>query len=358
MSRRPGLTLITNRDASHYTKVNSDHQQETTMIARRLFSRFIILTTALLASLAGHAQSFPSKPITIKVAYPAGGPADVAIRDYTPALAQQLGQPALIENVGGANGSIAAMSVLRATPDGHTLLGIVASDLILAPKVVPAAKFKPDEFRAIAITQQSELVLISSPKHDFKDVDDVVRYLKSNPGKGLSIGHWGNGSITHVAGADFAKKAGIELLQVPYKGAAPVLPDLTSGIIDLTFYPLAGPLLGQIKAGYVRPIAIAADTRNPQLPQVPTVNESKAVRGFTYTIWSGVFASKQIPDVTIARLNKALSATTATSEWRARQVTVGATLIEPRDVKQTESFFNAEIKKMEAASRVVRFEPN
>jgi len=326
--------------------------------SRQVLMKFIVPALALLAPLAGHTQTFPTKPVVIKVAYPAGGPADVAIRDYTPSLPQQLGQPAVVENVSGANGSIAAMSVLQAAPDGHTLLGIVASDLILAPKIVPAARFKPDDFRAVAITQQSELVLISSPKHAFKNVDDLVRYVKANPGKTLSIGHWGNGSITHLAGADFAARSGINLLQVPYRGAAPVLSDLTSGNVDLTFYPLAGPLLGFIQAGHVKPIAIAASTRSAQLPDVPTVNESAAVKDFVYTIWSGVFASKQVPDAVIQRLNKVFGSHTVSPEWRGRQVTVGATVFDPRDVKQTEEFFAAEIKKVDAASKAVRFETN
>lgn len=326
--------------------------------SRQVFMKYVLAALALIPPLVGHAQTFPTKPVVIKVAYPAGGPADVAIRDYTPSLPQQLGQPAVVENVSGANGSIAAMSVLQSPADGHTLLGIVASDLILAPKIVPAARFKPDDFRAVAITQQSELVLISSPKHAFKSVDDLVRYLKANPGKSLSIGHWGNGSITHVAGADFAARAGINLLQVPYRGAAPVLPDLTSGNVDLTFFPLAGPLLGQIQAGYVKPIAIAAHARSAQLPDVPTVNESAAVKDFVYTIWSGVFASKQVPEAVIQRLNKVFGAHTLSPEWRGRQVTVGATVFDPRDVKQTEDFFAAEIKKVEAASKAVRFETN
>ena len=326
--------------------------------SRQVLMKFVASAIAFLAPLAGHTQTFPTKPVVIKVAYPAGGPADVAIRDFTPSLAQQLGQPAIIENVSGANGSIAAKSVLQAPSDGHTLLGIVASDLILGPKIVATAHYKPEDFRPVAIAQQSELVLISSPKHAFKDIDDLVRYAKANPDKSLSIGHWGNGSITHVAGADFAARAHIDLLQVPYRGAAPVLPDLTAGNVDLTFFPLAGPLLGQIQAGYVKPIAIAANTRSPQLPNVPTINESAAVKNFVYTIWSGVFASKQVPEAVVLRLNKAFGAQTSTSEWRARQVTVGATVFEPKDVKQTEDFFAAEIKKVEAASKAVRFETN
>ena len=327
------------------------------MSLKRQFLQISTFAAVCLLPLANaEAQAFPTKPVTIRVAYPAGGPADVAVRDYVPALATQLGQPAIVENVPGANGSIAAMGVLKAAPDGQTLLGIVASDLILAPKIVPSARYKPEDFRAVAVTQLSELVLISGPQHAFKDVDDLLQYLKANPSKQLSIGHWGNGSITHVAGADFAARAGIDLLQVPYKGAAPVLPDLTNGSVDLTFYPLAGPLLGQIKAGYVKPIAIAAERRSAQLPDVATIGESKAVKNFTYSIWSGVFAAKSVPEATLALLNKVFSAHTATSEWRSRQTMVGATLLEPMNVQQTNDFFNVEVMKMETASKAVRFD--
>jgi len=314
----------------------------------------VLAALCLTQPAAGSAQDFPTRPVSIRVAYPAGGPADVAVREFVPVFPRDLGQPAVIENVPGANGSIAAMGVLQAAPDGHTLLGIVASDLLLAPKVIPTAKYKPDDFRPVAVTALSELVLVSSPAHSFKGVDDLVSFSKANTSKPLSIAHWGHGSITHVAGADFAERAGINLLQVPYKGAAPVIPEVANRSVDLTFYPLAGPLLGMIKAGMVRPVAIAASRRSAQLPDVPTISESKAVPSFTYSIWSGVFASRRVPEATIVRINKAISAHAATAEWRAKQVATGASPIDPMNVQQVDDFFKTEAANMEVASKILR----
>jgi tripartite-type tricarboxylate transporter receptor subunit TctC len=174
----------------------------------------------------------------------------------------------------------------------------------------------------------------------------VVEYARANPGK-LSVGNWGNGSITHVAAVEFADKAGIKLLHVPYKGAAPALAEVINGSVDLTFFPLAGPLLGQIKANNVKPIAIAADQRNAYLPDVPAFGESKSAKGVNYTIWSGIFAAPGTPDSIVTRLNAVLGSHMASDTWRAEQTMVGATLLTPKSVKQTEDFYKAEVQKIQ-----------
>lgn len=325
-------------------------------IARALAAIGLLACLSPAVQAQAQAVAYPSRPVTIRVAYPPGGPADVAIRSYAPTLGKELGQPMVIENVPGASSWIATSGLLRAAPDGLTLLGIVGFDLISAPAIVPAARYKPEDLRAVAVTQLSELVLISGAKFGFKSVDEVVEYARAHPGK-LTVGNWGNGSITHVAAVEFAEKAGIKLLHVPYKGAAPVLSEVINGTVDLTFFPLAGPLLGQIKSNYVRPIAVAAEQRNAYLPDVPAFSESKSVKGFSYTIWSGIFAAPGTPDPIVTRLNAVLGSHMAGNAWRAEQAAVGATVLTPKSVKQTEDFYKAELQKIQAVIRTLPLDP-
>lgn len=321
---------------------------------RRPLIVHLLLCAACAAAAPAFADTFPSKAVVIKLAYPPGGPADTDIRDFLPALQAELGQAVVIENLPGANGSIAANAALQAAADGHTLLGIVASDLLLAPRIIATAKYKREAFRPIAVTGYSELVLVGSPKRAFAAVDDLVKYAKANPSTPLSMGHWGTGSLTHVAGAEFAERAGLKLLQVPYKGAAPVIPDLVNGSVDLTFFPLAGPLLGLIKSGHVKAIAIAANKRNPQLPDVPTLNETRVVSNFSFAIWSALFAPASVPEAVVARMNSAMNKKIASAEWRNRQLGNGATPLEPMTLQQLDTFYRTEATNVEAAAKVLR----
>ena len=319
--------------------------------------QFLLKAAVLLVPLATvpHANSqavFPSKPIVVRMAYPAGGPADASLRDFIPTLQRELGQPVVVENMPGANGSIAAMSVLKAPPDGYTLLGTVTSDLILAPMVIPTAKYKPQAFRAVGFLGSGDLVLLSSPQHDFKNADQLIERAKAT-GKELSIGHWGTGSLTHVVSADFAASAGIKLLQVPYKGAAPVIPDLGSGQIDLSFFPVAGSVVQMIKSGLVKAVAVASEKRNPQLPDVPTMNESKYLKNFQYAARSGTFAPPGTPDAVVARLNKAMNAYIASAEGRARQVANGASVLDPVTMEQMTQMFLSESQEITKAAKAI-----
>lgn len=315
-------------------------------------------TVLILTTCAWHASAqsvYPNRPVVVRMAYPAGGPADSALRDVLPVLQREIGQPVVVENMPGANGSIAAMNVQNAAADGYTLLGTVTSDLILAPLIIPTAKYKPQAFQPVGLLGSGDLVLLSGPAHDFRSADQLIEYAKSS-GKEMSIGNWGAGSLTHVAAADFAVRGGIKLLHVPYKGAAPIIPDLGSGQIDLSFAPMGGSIVGLIKAGIVKPVAIAADKRNPLLPDVPTINESKHFKDFTYAARSAVFAPPGTPEAVIARLNKAMNVYIASAEGRARQVTIGASPLEPLSVKQMNELFQAESATMTRAANATKLQ--
>lgn len=302
------------------------------------------------------AQDYPAKPITIKVAFPAGGPADASIRAANVVLQRNLGQPLVSENVPGATGSISAMAVLKANADGYTLLGTTGSDFVIAPFTVASAKYQPESFTLVGVTGSSDFVLVSSPAYSFKNIDDLIDYAKKPGSKELSLGHWGKGSTAHIVGADFQARTGTTFLEVPYKGAAPALSDIIGGHLDLTFAPLGGSTLDLIQAGKIKAIAVASEKRNPGLPDVPTLSESGRVKNFEYSIWSALFAPPNTPAPVVARLNAALSEWVVSPDNIARVNLNASRRMEPMNLAQAAAFFKTEQEKFSAAARALKLE--
>lgn len=255
---------------------------------------------AVCLSPAAMAQNYPSRPITIKVAFPAGGPADASFRAANVVLQRNLGQSLITENVAGATGSLSAMAVLNAAADGYTLLGTTGSDFVVAPFTIASAKYQPDSFTLLGMVGVSDFILVSNTNHSFKNIDELIDYAQKPGNKELTLGHWGKGSTAHIVGADFQARSKAAFLEVPYKGSAPALSDITGQHLDLTFALLSGPTLELIQSGKVKAIAIASDKRNPVLPDVPTIGESARIGNFEYSIWSALFAPPNTPEPIIA----------------------------------------------------------
>jgi tripartite-type tricarboxylate transporter receptor subunit TctC len=258
----------------------------------------------MVLNLHAMANDYPTRLITVKVAFPAGGPADVSIRTASAMLQRRFGQPLIVENVPGAAGSISAMMVLKAKPDGYTLLGTAGTDLIAAPFTVVSAKYQPSAFKLVGLTAMADFILVSNPSLSFKNVDELIDYAKTPGNKELSLAHWGKGTTAHLVGADFQARSGATFLEVPYKGVAPALSDLSGGHADLTFAPLSGPTLELIQGGKVKAIALASDKRSPFLPDVPTINEGVKLKNFEHGIWSGIFVSADTSEPVVARLSR------------------------------------------------------
>lgn len=316
------------------------------MRIRILITTTILLWKALLLTTGPSiAQSYPTKPLSVKVAFPAGGPADVSIRAANVVLERHLGKPIVTENIPGANGSIAVTAVLKAPADGYTLLGTTGSDFMTAPATISSAKYEPEKFKLIGIVGESDFILLSSKTHSFKSIDELVDYALKPGSKELILAHWGAGSSPHVVGADFQKRTGTRFLEVPYRGAAPVIADMLGGHIDLAFMPLGSGTLGLIQTGQVNAIAIASAERNPDLPTVPVIGESAKVGNFEYSIWSALFAPPGTPDDVVARLNDALNVWSESDENIARVKASASRRVATMDVSQAVKFFKSEREK-------------
>ena len=302
-------------------------------------------TVLLLSAGWAGAQSYPAKPIMIKVAYPAGFGVDASVRPAAPIMQGSLGQNLVIDNMPGANGSIAAMNVLNAQPDGYTLLATAGADLLVAPMTVASAKYTVDSFKLVGVFGASDMVLVTPPSAPFKTLNELVEHMRKPGIKELSISHWGTGTLGHLAAADFQARVGAKLLEVPYKGIAPVAMAIASGEVDLAFVPLAGPIVGMVQTGRIKAIAVAGVKRNPVLPEVSLMNENAQFKNFELSIWAALFAPARTPDAVVARLSKAMDEWLNSAENLERTKAAGANKLDSMTPQQASTFLRSENEK-------------
>lgn len=253
-----------------------------------------------LAAPTALAQAWPTKPVKLINPFPAGGGTDVFARPYAAKLTNNTGQSFYIENLGGAGGTIGAQTAANAAPDGYTFF-IGAIHHTIAESLYTKKTYKLDTaFEPITVLGYVPNVLVIHPKHNFKTVEDLVKYAKANPGK-LNFGSAGSGASHHLAGELFKRLAGIDMVHVPYKGIGPMMTDLLGGVVDLSFDGLASAS-AQIKAGKLIPLAVTSEKRNPLLPDVPTFAEL-GYKDFTMTTWYAVWGIKGTPQPILDKMH-------------------------------------------------------
>lgn len=250
------------------------------------------------------AADYPTRTITVINPWTAGGPADTVARPILQKLSEALKQPVVLENKAGANGVIGANYVARANPDGYTLLFSHVGPITISPAVQKEMPF--DSVRDFApITQivSAPTVLVVRPDLPIHNLKEFIEYARANPGK-LSYGSVGTGSTTHLAGEILATMANVNMLHVPYKGAAPVMTDLLGGQINCTFLNIAA-LMPHIKSGQVRPIGVSTLKRSALLPEIPAIAETYP--GFEVNSWYGMMAPAKTPANIVNLLQKEIA---------------------------------------------------
>ena len=272
---------------------------------RRLFALAAVPVLATPRLLYGQ-QDWPRQPITMVVPYPPGGTTDLAARPVAQKLTGIFGQPVVIENRAGAGGSIGADVVARAQPDGHTWLAFPTAVLTISQHIMDLSYDPARAFAPVCMTAVAYGIVAAHPSLPFRDVAGLIAYAKAHPGE-LRFGSAGNGTITQLSGELFADAAGIRLEHVPYRGSAPSLTDLLANRVQLLFDPVAIPA---IRDGRLTAIATNAETRNPQLPDVPTLREA-GLQAAEAVPWFGIAGpagvSPRIVDRLAATVDKVLA---------------------------------------------------
>jgi tripartite-type tricarboxylate transporter receptor subunit TctC len=289
-------------------------------LPRRNFLHLTAGATVLSAvSRIAWAQVYPTRPVRIIVGFAAGGPADIVARLIAQWLSEQLGQPIVVENRTGAGGNIGTELVVRAPPDGYTLL------MALSVNAINAAIYDNLSFNFIRDTApvasiaSIPLVMDVNSSVPAKTVPEFIAYAKANPGK-INMASAGNGTPHHVAGELFKMMAGVDMVHVPYRGEALALSDLISGQVQLLFGTMLASL-GYIRAGKLRALAVTTATRSDALPDVPTVGEF--LPGFEARGWYGIVVTKATPAQIVEKLNKEINAALADPNMKKRLTDLG-----------------------------------
>jgi tripartite-type tricarboxylate transporter receptor subunit TctC len=277
------------------------------------FIAALLLASTATASIAA---AFPDKPLRLVVPFPPGGALDILARGLAPTLEAQLKQPIVVDNRPGANGALAFDLVAKARPDGYTLLLGSASGLAVNPILIPNIAYNPaKDFSPVSTLVSIPSILVVSPGFEATSVRQLIALAKAAPGK-LSYGTPGNGNPNHIAGELFRAKAGVDLVHVPYKGAAFVITDVIAGHLPTAFVTLPAGL-PHVRAGKLRALAVTTEKRSSAAPQIPTMAEA-GVPGVVYNEWSGILAPAGTPKPVIAGLNDAFNKAVRSTDIQAR----------------------------------------
>jgi tripartite-type tricarboxylate transporter receptor subunit TctC len=289
---------------------------------RRQFLRLAAGAAALSASSRiAMAQTYPLRSVRLVVGFPAGSAADIVARLIGQWLADRLGQPFVIENRPGAGGNIATEAVVRAVPDGYSLLWITSANAISAT-VYDNLNFNfINDIAAVASIARGPYVMVVNPSFPAKSVPEFVAYAKANPGK-VIMASAGAGTGTHVTGALLMRMTGIDMVHVPYRGDTPALTDLLGGQVQVYFSTLP-PCIENIRIGKLRALAVTTAARSEALPEIPTVGES--VPGYEASLWNGIGAPKGTPAEIVEKLNAEINAALADSNIKGRLSGLGST---------------------------------
>jgi tripartite-type tricarboxylate transporter receptor subunit TctC len=272
--------------------------------------------------LSAAAQHYPERPIRVVVGVPAGGTPDVMARSVTTGMSKILGQPLVMDNRGGAGGLIGAEVAAKAAPDGYTLFVASPGPLTILPHMRTKIEYDPlRDFVSIGLIASNPFLLIVNPSVPAKSIRELIALAKAQPGK-LNYASAGNGAANHLAMELFKSMAGVNITHVPYKGAPQAVSDVLAGHMNMMFNSIP-PVLAQIKAERVRALGVGSMKRNPQLPDVPTINEA-GVPGYEAITWFGMLAPARTPKAILARVSDAFTKVITSAEVRSLLEAQGA----------------------------------
>jgi tripartite-type tricarboxylate transporter receptor subunit TctC len=313
------------------------------MFRKEYVSAAVLILAFVSASHA--ADEYPTRPITLIVPFAAGGNSDVIARLVAEQLGQALKQRVINENIAGAGGSIALTRVARAAPDGYTIAIGNSGTNAAAYAIYPDIKYTPDAFVPIGLVAKTSAVLAVKKDFPAGNLREFVDYAKKNPGR-VSLGHAGIGSSNYIVCKTFVQAAGVEVTLVSYRGAAPALNDLIGGQVD-GVCDAAASISPALEAGQVKGLAVAANSRLPNLPDLPTAAEA-GLPEFQAEGWNALFAPKGVPEPILAKLHAALHTALDSAALRKRMNELGVTPPKPDELppEYTQKLVQDDIEKL------------
>lgn len=324
--------------------------------------QFLKTTTGLLAGLllagVASAQSFPTKPVTLMVPYPAGGLSDNIARRVNVPLGAALGQPAIVDNLGGGSGSIAAQKVLNGPSDGYTVFQGSPNELILAPLAISAIKYKPESFRQIHRIALAPMAIFVRPGFPAKTADELAAHAAkvAKEGKPMTYASVGVGSFYHLLGAKMSKDLGVEMTHVPYKGGADAQRDLFTDLVDIFITPYGPAQVELVKQGKMRALAVLTPARQRLMPEVPSTTESKALKAFTAEIGTGYFVKRDTPEPVVQALHQALQKTLGDTQLRASLFAMGQEASPLQTLAEADKAYQLEISAYQAIAKSINLQ--
>lgn len=281
-----------------------------------------------LATPLASAQAYPDKPITLVVPYPAGAAVDRVGRALAAQLGKRLGKPVVVENIGGASGTLGAKKVLREPADGYVLLMGTVNDLVVAPTVLKLG-YTVRDFTPIAKVSTNSTVVVAHPGFPVNNIDELVALAKRSKDP-LLAGATGVAVMQTVGGTLMAEAADIRLKHIPYKGGAPLINDLLGGQVQFGTIALTS-VLPLIREGKLKALGVISSHRDPTAPNIPTVNEGRSVKGVEADLWTGLMGPPNLPAPVVARLAATMRDILADKAYRDAEFLAGSIPVEPSD---------------------------
>ncbi len=303
------------------------------------------------------ANNYPAKPINLIVPYPAGGPSDFFARKVQPDAATRLGQPMVIENIGGAGGAIGLSKLVNAPADGYTVSLGSPMELVLTPMAIQGVKYKSEDFRLVAQFATTNTILAVRNSLNVKTVDELLALARRSADKPLSYGSVGPGSLYHLIGEKFSQLTRVEMLHVPYKGIAPLLTDLMGGQIDMAFLPMAGSIPQALMDGKIQGLAVTAKTPHPLFRQFPAMAAMKGLEAMEFDIWAGIQVHRNTPESVVNALNRAFYAAAELPDTRKALEGSGNVVLPSRTPAELARIYQGEIERYRAIARSINLQP-
>lgn len=303
------------------------------------------------------AQAYPSKPVSLMVPYPAGGPSDAIARIFNTQLGKELGQQVVVENLGGVSGALAAQKVLGAPSDGHYIFQGSPNEVILSPLANVAVKLKAEDFRLVHPVAEAVMVFVTRKDLGVNSVDELIALARKSADKPLTYGSVGIGSLYHLILEQAQAQTGTKLTHVPYKGNAPLLQDIGGGQVDFAVLVYSAAMGALADQGRLKVVGQLGAQRSELLKNVATASEGKELKNFAFKIWTGFMVPRSTPDAVVNRLHAAISKTLQDPGVRSQLAAQTQVAADATSLAEAARFFDTETSRYRAIAKQIHLQP-